>query len=172
MAIKKEIEISGVKYFYVNPDDFTFDQQAVGKKIARKVMTVLQKTGEMDNLKFDADGKPIESEETKITFDSNKIMSIINASEELEESFNELDIISLCYSKESGFSKNAYRSLKEELAKQKATLIDELRECIPDFFTYIMPRTTVSILTSMGSMTQSKNEDEKNTENIAEVKET
>lgn len=169
MEIKKEIEIGGAKYNYISPDDFIFEQAKIGKKLARKIMPMLQKAGALENKKVsenDKDGNPIEVE--KVEIDTDKLIPLLTAIDEMESDFDETDIIALCYVKDNygKFNKTVYDNLKKLLSESKASFVAELRGCIADFFTYFMPRITEGILTSMGEMKPV--ESAMNTENIVE----
>lgn len=166
MENPKAIQIDGVEYKYVSPEDFTFRQFKIGKKIARQIMPILQKAGVMNEL----DGQ--EDKEKKLQVDTEKLIDLLKAIDETENNFDETDIIALCYqsSKYKKFNESDYNKTKELLKDLPATQIEELRGCVADFFMYTMPRITDGILTSLGTMTEQPKGDVKNIESIVEAK--
>jgi len=153
--IKQELEIEtrnkhGIpvtsKYRYVKPEDFTFSQDKIGKKIARKIIPLIKEAQTVN--------KEEKEDSTEIEVDMEKLIPMLASLDNLE--IDEVDVIALCYvnKKYEKFNEPDYEILKEELRNFPVSTIEELRVCIPDFFTIFMPRLADGILTSMGTMEQ------------------
>jgi len=140
-------------YRYVKPEDFTFRQDKIGKKIARKIIPLIKDAQAMN------EGNEEKKDTTEIEIDIEKMIPMLSTLDDLE--IDEIDIIGLCYvsSKYDKFNEADYELLKKNLQDLPFNRIEGLRGCIPDFFTFFMPRLADGILTSMGQMEAPKETD-------------
>lgn len=158
--------IEGINYRYINPDDFTYEQFKIGRKLAREIMPLLQKAQDLNPEKSDENN----TDKSVIQVDLSKVTDIMEMLNETENRIDEIDLIALHYVSEKykRFNEADYKILKGKLKEISFKEIEEMRSCIPDFFTFFMPRIMDGILTSMGTMTQTQSEDVKTIENTAE----
>jgi len=132
-------------YRYIKPEDFIWKQQRISEKILLKLKpALLNAQGELKNF-YDEKGR------LKKDLNEKDMKTIIEQSSNVDGvDIDFVEIIALHYVKSSSsyFKESEYYELIESMNNMKASKIRDLEDCLPDFYSTIIPFVMKSILIS------------------------